>query len=72
MRSLVLISQMWLTSCGTDASRSVTVVCPMIVEYTPAFQMRAADEVQKLPEGSAVLTLVEDYGQLRDRIRACR
>ena len=48
------------------------VVCPSIVEYTPAFQMRAADEVAALAPGSAVLALVQDYGHLRDRIRVCR
>lgn len=34
--------------------------------------MRAADEIERLAEGSAVLVLIQDYGQLRDRIRACR
>lgn len=34
--------------------------------------MRAADEIVGLAEGSALLVLIQDYGQLRDRVRACR
>jgi hypothetical protein len=60
----------FLTSCATG-NYSV-VVCPSIVEYTEAFQMRAASEIEMLAEGSAVLVLIQDYSQLRDRVRACK
>ena len=61
---------MWLTSCATGSSE--IVVCPPIIEYTEAFQMEAAEELAGLPSDSAVLVLVQDYGQLRDRVRACK
>lgn len=70
MLCLALTSLMWSTGCATV--RSSSVVCPPLIGYTEAFQMRAADEVEKLPEGSALLTLIIDYGQLRDQIRACK
>lgn len=69
MPFLVLMPAMWLTSCATVGSE--IVVCPPITEYTEAFQMRAADEIERLADGSAILVLIQDYGQLRDRIRAC-
>jgi hypothetical protein len=56
------------SACATTTSNSV--VCPELVRYTPGFQTQAADEAEMLPEGSALVTLIEDYLHLRDRIRA--
>jgi len=33
---------------------------------------RAADELERLPQGSAVERLLADYAVLRDQVRACR
>ena len=47
-------------------------MCGWIVEYVPAVQARAAGEMDALPPGSALRALIEDYGELRARIRgAC-
>jgi hypothetical protein len=45
-------------------------MCGWVVEYSPAIQARAADELDALAPGSALRVLVDDYGELRARIRA--
>ncbi len=46
--------------------------CPPIVEYDQATRDRAADELQLLPEDSAIERLLDDYAVLRAQVRACR
>ena len=67
---LALIAALSLAGCATNHSDPFPV-CPEIVQYDPAFQWRAADEIDALPAGSALGVLIEDYLHLRDRIRAC-
>lgn len=45
--------------------------CPPVVEYSRVFQAQAAEEVQALPEGSAVVEFLVDYAVMRDQARAC-
>ena len=59
-----------LTGCATGASDVRPAMCGWLVAYTPAMQARAADELNALPAGSALRVLVDDYGELRARIRA--
>lgn len=47
------------------------VVCPPLVEYDDAFRARLADELDRAPAGSAMVTAVIDYRRLRDVVRAC-
>ncbi|MGM0583731.1 MAG: hypothetical protein ACQEUZ_03665 [Pseudomonadota bacterium] len=47
-------------------------MCPPVVEYDRAFLARAADEVETLPEGSAVVRMLSDYAVMREQARACR
>lgn len=47
-------------------------VCPPVVEYSTAIQVRAADEVEALPEGAVIVRMLGDYAVLRDQARACR
>lgn len=65
--SLCLIAAMFLASCATESSS----VCPQIVTYSRNFQIAAADELDALPKGSALVDMIRDYSQLRDRIRKC-
>jgi len=46
-------------------------VCPPVVEYDAEFQTRAAEEVQALPEGAAVVEMLSDYAVMRDQAWAC-
>jgi hypothetical protein len=48
------------------------VICPAIVEYDRGFLSRTADEVASLPTGSGIVVMLEDYGALRNQVRACR
>ncbi|MCV2865022.1 hypothetical protein OE647_09755 [Defluviimonas sp. WL0075] len=43
-----------------------------MVDYTVGEQARAADEVEALPEGAAIVKMLSDSAVLRDRARACR
>jgi hypothetical protein len=43
-----------------------------VVEYSREFQARAADELDLLPDGSAIAEMLSDYSVMRDQARACR
>lgn len=45
--------------------------CPRVVPYDRAFQNRAADELQAMPAGAAVVVMMADYAAMRDQARAC-
>jgi hypothetical protein len=53
------------------SSERVTGVCPPVVGYDAGFQTRAAEEVQTLPEGSAVVEMLSDYAVMREQARSC-
>ncbi|EDP62603.1 hypothetical protein BAL199_13708 [alpha proteobacterium BAL199] len=62
-----------LTACATVASDDrVATVCPPVVEYTREFQARAADEIDLLPESSAIAEMLADYSVMREQAQACR
>jgi len=64
-----------LPGCATKAIElppAVSIICPRLVEYAPELLNRAADEVEALPENSAVVVLLKDYGSARKQARACR
>lgn len=66
----LLIATLCVSACATAASdRSA---CPPVVEYDRATLERAADELDRLPAGSAVERLLADYAMTRDQLRACR
>lgn len=52
-------------------SEPVVGVCPPVVEYNVGLQARAAEEVQVLPEGSAVVEMLSDYAVMREQARGC-
>ena len=57
-----------LVGCGTGSSdRGVGIACPPVVEYGAELQSRAAIEVEKLPEGSALTDMLSDYAVIRDQ-----
>jgi hypothetical protein len=61
------------SGCGTAGSdRSPAAVCPPVVEYGAELQATAAAEVEALPAGSPVASLLSDYAVMRDQARACR
>lgn len=61
-----------LNGCGTVRSEDGRLAtCPPVVEYGREFQARAAEELARLPEGSAIVELLSDYVVLRDQTRSC-
>lgn len=66
--ALVLTGLVSLSACATVVSDT----CPTLFDYSNAEQARAAEELDALPEDSALARLVGDYGVVRNEIRACR
>ncbi|MBZ0130474.1 MAG: hypothetical protein K8F59_15325 [Rhodobacteraceae bacterium] len=61
-----------LTACAMGGSEPrIVAVCPAVVEYSREFQARAADELEVLPEGSAIAEMLGDYAVMREQGRAC-
>ncbi len=60
-----------LSACATVSSERVTGVCPPVVVYSAAFQAKAAEEVQALPEGSTIAEMLSDYAVMREQARVC-
>jgi hypothetical protein len=59
-----------LAGCGTASSDGL--LCPAVVPYLPEVRRRAADELAVLPRDSVLAHMIDDYGELRARIRgAC-
>ncbi|MFN4231283.1 hypothetical protein [Parvibaculum sp.] len=72
LAALAIVASL-LTACETVASKPrVTTVCPPVVEYSREFQARAADELDLLPQSSAIAEMLSDYAVMREQVRACR
>jgi hypothetical protein len=61
-----------LSACAMGGSDRHGQVCPPVVAYSTADQVRAADEVEALPEGAVIVRMLSDYAVLRDQARACQ
>jgi hypothetical protein len=59
-----------LAGCATGGSDIRWAACGWLKDYTPELQSRAAEELSRLAPGAAVAHLVDDYGELRARLRA--
>lgn len=73
LRGVLGIGMILLSGCGTvggNFSGNVSV-CPKVVEYGQNFRESLATELQTLPENAALVRALLDYGELRDRLRAC-
>lgn len=71
--AVLVIVTISLTGCATVASDlRITTICPPVVEYSREFQARAADELDLLPEGSALAEMLADYSVIRRQAMVCR
>ena len=66
MKYLAIASLVFLGACSNGARLS----CPALAPYSPAVQNMAAVELNSLPRESVIAKMIEDYGDLRARIRA--
>lgn len=64
----VMISLSGCAKVGSDAPPSV---CPPVVEYSHAEQIRIAEEIAALPEGARIVSWLADYAVLRAQVRTC-
>ena len=64
-----VIAMTLLSACGTAGSDHGA--CPPVVDYPAAVQKRAAEELEAMPEDSAVAGMMADYHVLRRQARAC-
>ena len=61
-----------LTGCATAGFEPGGVAaCPPVVEYSREFQARAAEELARLTDGSALVEMMGDYAVMREQARAC-
>ena len=66
------IATIWLSGCATVGfSPPIPIVCPPVVQYSREAQARAAEELNSLPDGSAIAEMLSDYTVLRDQTRSC-
>jgi len=70
--AVLAVVMIFLTGCAKGSSdRRWAVVCPPVVEYSLEEQRRFADEIEGLPEGSAIVEWLADYAVLRAQVRKC-
>ncbi|TWI29219.1 hypothetical protein [Paracoccus sulfuroxidans] len=70
--AVLAIATSLLSGCATVASEpGIATVCPPVLEYPNDVQARAAEELGLLPEMSAIVEMLADYGVIRDQARAC-
>lgn len=66
------LATIWLSGCATGASDVGSPgACPPVVEYSPEFQARAAEELAVLPEGSTIAEMLSDYAVMREQVGVC-
>jgi hypothetical protein len=69
---VLVVGMIFLTGCAMGSSdRQSAVVCPSVVDYGLEEQRRVAEEVETLPEGSAIVEWLADYVVLRAQVREC-
>lgn len=49
-----------------------TIVCPGLNSWSKAYQAQLADEVERMPPGSAAERAIREHVQMRERARKCR
>ena len=69
-RAVLAIAMSLLAGCATG--RSDGGGCPPVVPYSREFLARTADEMERLPAGSAIEQMLADYQVMRDQARVCQ
>lgn len=70
--AVLAIATTWLTGCATAGFEAGGVAaCPPVVEYSQEFQVRAAEELALLLDGSAVVEMMGDYAVMREQAQVC-
>lgn len=71
MRTAIIAGAMLaLAACSQPATPAATTVAPMPKEYGCSDQRQAGAEMRALPSGAALRRFIDDYRDLRIRLRA--
>jgi len=66
-RVALVLATIWPSGSATVGSDvGSRGACPPVIEYRREFQVRAAEELGLLPEGSAIVEMRADYSVMRD------
>lgn len=66
------IAKSLLSGCATVGFEpGVATVCPPVVAYSREFQARAAEELDLLPEGSAIPKMLSVYAVMCEQAQVC-
>ncbi|MFT3690851.1 MAG: hypothetical protein QM789_18420 [Paenirhodobacter sp.] len=68
---LIVLGIVTILSSGCARVASDLAACPPVFEYPAEFQQRAATEVEALPAGAAIESMLADYHVMRRQARAC-
>jgi len=69
LRAILLSANLiLLIGCEKMASDA----CPTLYGYNDEIQQEAADQLEALPDGSALVVMMGHYGVNRNQIRVCR
>jgi hypothetical protein len=70
--AVLLIATSWLIGCAMAGFEAGGLAAfPPVMEYSRELQVRAAEELGFLPDGSAVVEMMGDYAVMRDQAWAC-
>ncbi|MFN3281503.1 MAG: hypothetical protein ACK4S2_06155 [Gemmobacter sp.] len=73
MREVLAIATSLLTACATVGSEPrLATACPPVVEHSGALRAHVMDEAARLPAGSVIVAMTNDYSVMRHQARACR
>ena len=71
--AVLAITTSLLNGCATVSSDGRAIgTCPPVVEYSREFQARAAEELARLADGSAIAEMLSDYAVMREQTRNCQ
>ena len=65
------IAMVSLSGCAMGGFDVRGRVCPPVVEYGRSVLDRAAQEVESLPEGAVLTSMLSDYAVMRAQARVC-
>lgn len=72
VRKWPLIALLSLAACATAPFDLGGTGPGLVKSYDPAILAQAADELEALPQGSALAVMIADYAVLREQLRAAR
>jgi hypothetical protein len=64
-------AMIFLTGCEGVGFEAPPSICPPMVDYNRAEQLRVAEELVALPEGALIVEWMADYAVLRSQVRSC-